>query len=191
MTGYKRQSIAMLLAVVCIQVAILFGIVSRGNRDFISNIVSSTLFWVIYTVIEQLKGLEIHLFVRTITIAAIISDSLLGYYLNLYVSSPLYDRIQHIFGTYALALFCYAVITNTFRYTITSRWMRYFFVIALGIGVGAVYEIFEFIADLLMKPQIPNQPSLLDTDLDLVSDLIGAFIAGIHAFYTDFGYRRQ
>lgn len=191
MKGYKWQSIVLLLALVCIQGAIIFGIVQRGNRDFIANIAGSALFWVIYTAIEQWKDLRIHLFVRAAAIVAILSDSLLGYYFNLYVLSWSYDRVQHMFGTYAMALFCYAVITHLVRDTVPSRWLRCFFVIAIGTGAGAGYEILEFLSDSLMSPQIPNQPGLLDTDLDLVSNLVGALIAGIHSFYVDFGPRKQ
>jgi hypothetical protein len=191
MTGYKRQSILMLFVVVCIQGAVLLGIVSRGNRDFISNIVGSALFWAGYTILEQIKGMEIHFFVRAVAVAAIVSDSFFGYYLNFYVSSPLYDRMQHMGGTYGMVLFCYAVVTHIFHYPVTSKWIRCLFVVALGVGVGAAYEVFEFAGDRLLQPQIPNQPGLLDTNLDLVSNLAGALIAGIHAFYIDFGFKKQ
>lgn len=191
MSKYQKQSVILFVIVLAFQAFSLFKIVSRGNHDFISNIIGATVFWLVYTIIELIKKLDISLFVRAIAALAIVSDGFLGFYLNLYTLSPLYDRIQHIFGTYALALFFYIVITRLFRYTERLKWLRFFFIFSIGLAVGGFYEILEYLSDTLMNLQIPNQPSLEDTDLDLISDFIGAFIAGIHSLYTDFGPKRN
>ena len=52
--------------------------------------------------------------------------------------------------------------------------------ILLSTTLGTFYEIFEFLQDELFKPVVKNQPSLLDTDLDLISDVTGGIIALIH-----------
>lgn len=178
---YRRLSVLLLFVLMCIQGFSLWGIVSRGNADFVSNIVETTAFWFAYTILEQIKGIRINLYIRMAAILAIIGDSFFGLYLNLYVTSQTFDRIQHIFGAYALALLLYALTLQFDKQGAQDGFKRFLFVVALGVSAGAVYEIMEYLSDSLLHPQIPNQPSLRDTDLDLVSDLVGALLAGIHA----------
>jgi hypothetical protein len=54
------------------------------------------------------------------------------------------------------------------------------FLICLSLALGCFYELFEFLEDLIFNPVYKNQPNLLDTDLDLVSDLIGGLLAALH-----------
>jgi hypothetical protein len=54
-------------------------------------------------------------------------------------------------------------------------------VACLGLSLGSLYEILEFFTDSISHPVPPSQPSLLDTDLDLVADLAGALLAALHA----------
>ena len=178
---YRRQSFLLLFVLMCIQGFSLWGIVSRGNTDFVINIIETTAFWFAYTMLEQIKGIRINLYIRVAAILAIIGDSFFGLFLNLYVTSQAFDRIQHIFGSYALALLFYALMLQFTRQGTQDGFKRFIFVAAIGVSAGAVYEIMEYLSDSLLRPQIPNQPSLQDTDLDLVSDLAGALIAGIHA----------
>ena len=48
--------------------------------------------------------------------------------------------------------------------------------------MGVVFEIIEFTHDSLLKTK--KQKGLIDTDFDLISDVIGAIIAGVFAFYV-------
>lgn len=59
----------------------------------------------------------------------------------------------------------------------------FFWVLALGISIGALYEIMEFTMDTLTKPTLPGQPSLYDTDMDSISDSIGAAVAACQAAF--------
>jgi uncharacterized membrane protein YjdF len=115
----------------------------------------------------------------------IISDSLFGYYLDLYVISSVFDKMLHIFGTYSLSLFVYILVVQLLRDAV-SRPFKFILVFCLGISIGAVYEIIEFLADNISHSSMPSQPSLLDTDLDLIGDVIGAVCAAIHATFGKF-----
>jgi len=75
--------------------------------------------------------------------------------------------------------------------TVEIRWIRFVFVAAIGMAAGSLNEIIEFAADTLMKPQFLNQPSLQDTDVDLISNTIGSVLAGIHSMYTYLGNRHK
>ena len=67
------------------------------------------------------------------------------------------------------------------RLTYTSgQLIRGFFILLIGVGTEAIYEILEFLLDIGLEPVIKNQVNLLDTDLDMVSDLIGSFTAAYH-----------
>lgn len=131
--------------------------------------------------IEYIMNIEIPLYIRSAAVLSILGDGFFGFYLNLYVTSPIFDRIQHIFGCYAMALFFYSLILHFIQIPVQPRLVRFILVVGIGFSIGALYEIIEYMADTLLKPQISNQPSLQDTDLDLISDLVGALIAGIHA----------
>lgn len=187
MKSFQRIGVVLCALLVSAQGLSLAGIVSRGNSDFVYNIVGSTLFWCAYTVFEYIYKLRISYYIRLAVIIAIISDGFFGFYFNLYVTSPGFDRIQHIFGTYALALFFYAILTHFMNKNVEPRWIKLVFVAAIGMAVGSLYEIMEFAADTIMKPQILNQPSLQDTDLDLISNTIGAVLAGIDSMYITLG----
>ena len=68
----------------------------------------------------------------------------------------------------------------------TNQRLFFLFIISLALALGNIYEILEFIEDTVFKPKIKNQPSLLDTNLDLVSDLLGGIIALIHYRFSKY-----
>lgn len=184
-----RKSIVLCILLVAAQGFSLWGIVSRGNHDFIGNIIGSSLFWIAYTLFEYIYKLKISYYIRLAIVIAIISDGFLGFYLNLYVISPIFDRVQHVFSTYIFSLFFYAILMHFKHKPIEMRWIRFIFIAAIGMAIGSINEIIEFAADTVMKPQIPNQPSLQDTNLDLISNAVGALIAGVHSLYDSLDNR--
>ncbi|WP_371361734.1 hypothetical protein SRRS_30820 [Sporomusa rhizae] len=191
MNAPLRISIALCTLLIIAQGLSLAGIVFRGNHDFVYNIIGNTVFWVVYSVFAYIYRIRINYYIQVAVVIAIIGDGFLGFFLNLYVLSPTYDRVQHIFSTYAISLFLYSIVTFFMKKTIEIQWIRFVIVAALGMAAGSLYEIIEFAADTIMKPQILNQPSLQDTDLDLISNTIGAIIAGIHSMRQSFSYQRK
>jgi hypothetical protein len=58
------------------------------------------------------------------------------------------------------------------------------FTATIGISLGCILEIFEFIMDSNSKPNKQrNQHDLADTDFDLISNVIGSVIAGVTSFF--------
>jgi uncharacterized membrane protein YjdF len=131
-------------------------------------------------IVEKKKNLLLPLHIRIITLIAITFNNVLGEYYNLYVTSSLYDRLQHIFGTYALTLWGFFILQQLTQFKLTSIKFCITFLICLSLALGSIYEILEFLEDQLFNPAIKNQPSLLDTNLDLISDLIGGGVAVLH-----------
>lgn len=160
--------------------AIIIGVVEQGRHDYAQNIAVKACVWIIYTFVEIKYAIEIKRYIRVFIMTVIVSDSFFGLYIDLYTTSMIFDKIQHVFGSYAFSLFAYNLICQLTR-PIISRTFRFIFVISLGLSVGSLYEIGEFIGDQIVKPNVPSQPSLLDTDLDLIADVIGSLIAAVHA----------
>lgn len=180
MTKYMVWRGASTVLFLVLQVAIMFGLIGMGSLDFTRSVAVTTCLWMIYTFIEIKYNFFMNNYVRIAVMTAISSDSFFGYYLAYYVTSFVYDKIQHIFGTYAFALFAYVLLVNLLKYPM-SKVVKFVFVASLGLSIGALYEIAEFLVDTFSNPIIPGQPSLLDTDLDMICDTIGALLAAFHA----------
>lgn len=65
---------------------------------------------------------------------------------------------------------------------LTNKKLYSLLLVSVALALGALYELFEFIEDQVFKPQFKNQPSLIDTNLDLFSDLAGGILA-VLGFY--------
>lgn len=187
MTNYKKNMVISAMIFVVVQATIIGLLINRGDYGFVHNITAAACVWAVLTIIEIRYRLYLNNFIRLLVIGVIISDSFLGYYLNLYVTSFSYDRLQHVLGTYAFALFAYAVIIRKKDYHIPQL-LAIILTIALGVSLGTVFEIIEFLADIALNPVVPNQSSLTDTNLDLLSDVAGAAIAGAH---VGFGFLKD
>jgi len=72
MNTTNRISLALCILLITAQGFSLAGVVSRGNHDFVCNIVGSTLFWLAYTVYEYIFKLRINYYIRMAVVIAII-----------------------------------------------------------------------------------------------------------------------
>lgn len=158
----------------------IMGVLQQGRHDYAWNIAIKAGVWMSYTFAELKYCIELKNYIRVFVMTVIASDSFLGLYFDLYATSMIFDKIQHVFGSYAFSLFVYNLICQLTQPTI-NRTFRFIFIISLGLSVGALYEIGEFAGDQLAKPKVASQPSLLDTDFDLIADAIGSLLAAVHA----------
>jgi uncharacterized membrane protein YjdF len=163
-----------------IQIICIIALFSDGNFDYMRMALGNLFFWIIYMILEKKEGWRIPLYIRIITLLSITFNDYLGEYLNWYVTSSLYDRLQHLFGTYALTLWIFFVIQQFIQLKLKNQRLTILFIFSLALALGTIYELLEFIEDEVFKPKIKNQPSLLDTDLDLISDLAGGILAVVH-----------
>jgi uncharacterized membrane protein YjdF len=175
---YKEKVVDFLFIV--IQIICIIALFKSKNYDYMRMAAGNLIFWVIYMILEKKENWRIPLYIRIITLLSITFNDFLGEYLNLYVTSGIYDRLQHIFGTYALSLWIFFVIQQFIQIKLTNQRLTTLFILSLALAMGTIYELLEFIEDEVFKPKIKNQPSLIDTNLDLISDLIGGIFAVIH-----------
>lgn len=162
--------------------AIVLGLMQEARPDDARNVAVKIGAWLVYSCIEVKYGIQLNNGLRTGVMLVLISDSFWGLYCNLYSASSVFDKVQHVFGSYAFSLFAYSVICQVGR-PVINRGFSFVFILSLGLAIGALYEIGEFLGDIVTNPKIPSQPNLLDTDLDLIADMAGALLAAIHAKY--------
>jgi hypothetical protein len=86
-----------------------------------------------------------------------------------------------VFGSFSFALFVYRLIQLFLNPVISPKLYSALFVFTLGVVLGAISDILEFLYDALFKSK--KQKGLIDTDFDLIVDLTGAAAAGIGAYY--------
>ena len=94
-----------------------------------------------------------------------------------YNISKYYDRLLHAFGSFSFSLFFYSILDKITIPTIYSKFYISIFVTTIGISLGCIFEIYEFILDSTTNSN--NQHGLTDTNYDLISDVIGSIAAGI------------
>ena len=163
-----------------IQLVIMFGLARQGHFDYIRSVMVTTCLWVVYTFVEARYGLYMNNYVRVLIVISLLSDAFFGYYLDLYATSSIMDKILHVFGTYAFSLLAYVLVIQLLNNPVKKSF-KFILVLCLGLSIGAVYEILEFLTDTICHPVLVSQPSLLDTDLDLIGDILGAVLAATHA----------
>ena len=78
---------------------------------------------------------------------------------------------------FSFSLFFYSILDKITVPTIYSKFYVSIFVVNIGISLGCIFEIYEFILDSTTNSY--NQHGLKDTNFDLISDVIGSIIAGI------------
>lgn len=169
------------------QISLMFGLSANGYLDFMRSVAATSCLWIVYVWVEAKHDLYVPNYVRTAVMMAIFMDGFFGYYLAYYITSTVFDKLLHIFGTYAFSLFAFVIIMQRLRLGLPP-WFCGLFIILLGISQGVMYEIAEFMVDSWGNPILPGQPSLEDTNLDLIGDTVGALLAALHVLYQKFIY---
>lgn len=182
---HRKIMLGLTFFVVAILAWICIDLVRQANKEFAYNVAGKALFWLIFAALEIKYGFYMNNYIRAVTILITITDTFFGFYWGLYFSSNVFDKVQHVIGSYACSLFTYILVIQLLPDNVRSLF-KFALVFFIGLGLGSLYEISEFIGDIVTKPTIPSQPSLLDTDLDLITDALGAILAAIHVSSTNY-----
>lgn len=143
--------------------------------------VITTFLYLLLLYLEKKRYIRISNYARACIILTVIAHHYFGETLSLYLKSALFDKALHVFGTYAFTLFFFQIMMDQKLSTLyISRQQKFIHIVLLGVTIGTFFEILEFFLDKFLKPDIPYQAGLIDTNLDLISDIIGAIIAAIH-----------
>lgn len=182
--SHKHYEKSVDIIFIMIQIICIIALFKIKNFDYMRMASGNLIFWLVYMIVEKRSKWRIPFYIRVVTLLSITFNDILGEYLNLFVTSQVYDRFQHIFGTYALTLWIFFVLQQFIQIKLTSKRLTIILFISLALALGAIYELMEFMDDEVYHPKIKNQPSLLDTNLDLLSDFIGGIIAVFHYFLS-------
>lgn len=170
----------LILMTIIFSIIILFTSIAFFNNkkyDFLIENIVIYISYLIFLIIQYKLKFHVSIFIILLVLITIIGNSLIGNYLNVYNTSKYYDRLLHALGAFSFSLFCYSILTKTTPLTIHPKLYIPVFVASMGISLGCIYEIYEFILDSAIKSN--NQHGLKDTNFDLISDVIGSVIAGI------------
>ena len=183
MTKTAKTTLTLTAVFLIVEAAILLALFHKGHPEYLWRAVPP-LILTVYTIIEIKYGFYMNTYARLVTMMAIVSDNFFGFYMNFYLTSFVFDKIQHVVGSYAFALFTYILVAQLAQSPM-RKLFKFILVISIGLSVGVIYEIMEFCSDLISKTGTPSQVSLLDTNLDLVGNAVGSLLAAIHAaFYN-------
>lgn len=166
-----------------LQAITVAGLLWQGNSRPVYDVAIVILLFLVYLYFERKMNLQISNYIRGSMLLTLTIHTFVGKLLNFYQTVPPFDNVLHIYGAYSVALFSHALAVQRLRVEFATRLNRFIFIILIGMCAGAIYEILEFLLDVGLKPTIPNQASLLDTDLDMVSDLIGSITAAYQKCY--------
>lgn len=117
-------------------------------------------------------------YIAILVLLSLSGHNIIGYLLNWYVKSNVFDKYLHVFGTYSFSLLGYFYLQlNNIPLT---KIKKFILTMMIGLSLATLYELVEFAMDYFIKPAVPAQSGLLDTNLDLLGDLIGGLAAGCH-----------
>lgn len=128
-------------------------------------------------------NLSLSNYLRIIVYLSISGHTIIGELMGLYVISPLFDKLLHILGSYSFAILGY-VLSGIHDLPLSPK-IRFLVIIAIGLSLGTIYELWEFAMDQLTNPPAPAQSGLTDTNLDLLADLGGSILAAFHISRKD------
>lgn len=158
-------------------IIIIGGFLFNNQSRFILNAVCIySAYWVAFYY-EKKGVIKTTRLVKTLLVLVILLHLVGGQYLNLYETSPYFDKVLHLVGSFTIALFIYQVLLSLVGVHLSSRLLVFILISSVVIASGVFIEILEFAIDMLFKSA--NQKSLADTNFDMISNIIGSSLAGL------------
>ncbi len=74
----------------------------------------------------------------------------------------------------------YSLINQTIKKDYLEKPRDFIFILCLGVTLGVFFEFIEFTIDIVLKPQVPSQGNVIDTNMDMIFNTVGAIIAALH-----------
>lgn len=151
---------------------------NKKYKNFIENCLTCLII-IAFFYLKNKYFFQISDFILIIMLLTILGNSFIGDYLDIYHKSKYYDRFLHMFGSFSAALFTYSLLLNFVGSVEAPYVYTSLFVAAVGISIGVFFEIAEFVHDGVFKKSPRGQHGLIDTDVDLIFNVIGAAVAGV------------
>lgn len=125
-----------------------------------------------------------------LTMLTVLGACFFGHYLDCYTKSKTFDRYLHGFGAFAFSLLTYSML-DFYIDTGSSKLFRALFIVLTGNTLGIIFELIEMRHDKKtsqkrqekLKNTEKSQKGLMDTDMDILFNLLGSILAGIFAYF--------
>lgn len=176
----KELFIVALPFFVILQIVILIRFKSKNKTVAFKSTAISFVFYIVLVLLRFLFNLTIPYYALLLTMIAFALNSFVGYSLGYYNKSKVFDRYVHAFGSFTFSLLFYFLLGNFISYG-GSRVFLSLYIFALGVAIGTIYEMTEFISD--RKNNTKMQRGLKDTNMDIVSNIAGSLTAAILAYW--------
>ncbi|NTU99794.1 MAG: hypothetical protein HGA55_01550 [Methanoregulaceae archaeon] len=115
-----------------------------------------------------------------------------GYYITFY---PYYDKIAHIVSGMTIALlgFLGVIFLDKYMKMNLTPVFIIFFTIIFGVALGAFWEMYEFLVDIVFGGNLagPMQNGLEDTMLDMIFTLGGSVVVAIIGVFWFRHHRKE
>lgn len=159
-----------------------FSFIRRGKHtQYIGYFISYLLFFT-YIALSQRFALGYNDILNTLVVLTGFIHFFFGENLGYYYRAKQFDRLLHCFGTFSFTLFLNHLIVQMMHPALQPDAFLFVYILSLGTAIGAFFELFEFLADTLFHSR--NQSGLVDTNVDLLFDVIGAMLAAIVAVFV-------
>lgn len=170
---------------ILIQLITITALAIDNKMNNVGEVFFVTILFIAYIFLAKKYSFYVSSYTHICLALVLIVHSLGGKYFNLYFRLDNFDKYLHVFGNYAVTIFLYSFIRNIMGVTFSSRKSNFLYVTLLGVSIGAIFELLEFMVDITIKPPVNNQQGLTDTNLDMISNLIGSLIAAFHIVLAD------
>ncbi|MCX7748378.1 MAG: hypothetical protein N2645_16060 [Clostridia bacterium] len=171
----KSKLLTATYTMIAIILSILF--LLRNQAMYLFEFLISYFSYLLFLYIEKKRNIRLENYIKWFYILSTTANSLFGEYFNLFNTSTIFDKLLHMVGTFTFALMAYSLFIKIFDSRVYTPAFIFTITVSLGMAIGVLFEIIEYIADIYLKTL--NQPSLEDTNLDLIFNLIGAVLASL------------
>ncbi len=172
-----RPSKLLLYFLTIVIIMVIIGFIVNKQYSFIYNIVFIYIAYVLIFYCEKKGVIEVTNLVNFLIVLTIILHLVVGQYLNFYETNTYFDKGLHLIGIFSVSLFAYQVLVSLVGRQPSSRLIAFVFVSSIGITIGTFWEILEFTIDAIFNTS--SQKGLIDTDLDLIFNVLGANLASL------------
>lgn len=187
MNDKSSSRIDILFFLILTLISIGFIIINRPH--FLYNLAVISIFYIILIFFENNLIIKLESYVKILISITVIFHLAGGQLFNLYITSYWFDNLLHLLGSFSFSLFYYSILCSLFNFKANSRGLIFIIVASLGISGGVFFEVIEFTLDELFNSN--NQHGLIDTDLDIIFNIIGSILAGLFMSYKNNKKRRS
>ena len=180
---YTKFHIGILIFTILYTLIFAYLFVGRGNYEFLGYVVVLFFFigliWLLYRRFNFTNGVLLGMSIWGLLHMAgggIIVNNAVLYAYWIIPNLLKYDMVTHAYGFGMATILSYQILKNSFNKDV-SRLKISIFLVFIGMGLGALNEIIEFIATLFVATGVGGYTN---TMLDIIFNTIGSIIAVIY-----------